>query len=122
MRGERKPEARQRTLVGGLGCWGHPLLSFFVPCSQIYSKAPACVLSAALGVTVTHSRANRMAGRIRACFRETTAGEADGSTGGGSCLLNGGNRDGLCKDAFEHGLEEALGAYKGEHRSRQKDQ
>lgn len=54
-----------------------------------------------------------MAGRIRACFRETTAGEADGSTGGGSCLLNGRNQDGLPKNAFEHGLGEALGACKG---------
>lgn len=71
------------------------------------------MLSAALGVKVTHRKANRMAGCIRACFRETTAGEADGSTGGGSCLLKGGNHDGLPRNAFEHGLEEALGACKG---------
>ena len=81
------------------------------------------MLSAALGVKVTHSKANRMAGCIRACFRETTAGEADGSTGGGACLLNGGNQDGLPKDAFEHELGEALGACKSITRSRrQKDQ
>lgn len=71
------------------------------------------MLGAVLGVKATHSKANRIAGCIRTCFRETTAGEADGSTGGGSCLLNGGNWDGLPKNAFEHGLEEALGACKG---------
>lgn len=46
-----------------------------------------------------------MAGRIRACFRETTAGKADGSTGGGSCLLNGRNQDGLPKNAFSTDLK-----------------
>lgn len=33
-------------------------------------------------------------------------------------VLNGGNQDGLPKDAFEHGLEEALGACKGITRGR----
>lgn len=60
-----------------------------------------------------HSKADRMAGCIRVCFRETTAGEADGSTGGRSCLLKGGNWDGLPRNAFYHGLEEALGACGG---------
>lgn len=68
------------------------------------------MLSAVLGVKATHSKANRITGYIRTCFRETPAAEADGSSGGGSCLLNGGSWG---WPTFEHGLEEVLGACKG---------